>query len=334
MRSGFGLIEIVVVTAVVTTALFAFSQAGILAVRLLRAEKENLEAVLLAQEGMEATRSLRDESWANNIATLANGTTYYPIVENGKWKFSFVSPGILNGKYTRAVIFDEVRRDAQDRIAVSGTVDSDTRKVTARVTWGSKQKELITYVTNFPASLSWPQESKVIFFEGATTDVDLANFPSNNAGNGDPAQGFTTLSSAINVTKVELYLRRTTASSSNVYAELRSSPTGAVLGTSNIITSSTISNTTQSWVDFRFNPAVNLAALTKYYIRLRSMPSSTDAGSGSQGTINWGYLQSSGSPYGGHGNEARRYIGRLSNPNDAGQELDQYDFGFKIYALQ
>lgn len=334
MRSGFGLIEIVVVTAVVTTALFAFSQAGILAVRLLRAEKENLEATLLAQEGMEATRSLRDESWANNIATLANGTMYYSVVENGKWKFSTVSPGILNGKYTRAVIFDEVRRDAQDKIALSGTVDVGTRKVTSRVTWGSKQKELATYVTNFPASLSWPQESKVIFFEGATTDADLGNFPSNNSGDGDPAQGFTTLGSAIGVTKAELYLRRTAAGPSNVYVELRNSPTGAVLGASNIITSSTISNTTQSWVEFRFDPAVTLTALTKYYIRLRSMPSSTDVGSGSQGIINWGYQQSSGSPYGGHGNEARRYIGRLSNPNDTGQELDQYDFGFRIYALQ
>lgn len=334
MRSGFGLIEIVVVTSVVTTALFAFSQAGILAVRLLRAEKENLEATLLAQEALEATRSLRDESWTNNIATLANGTMYYPIVENGKWKFSTVSSGILNGKYMRAVIFDEVRRDVQDKISVSGTVDNGTRKVTSRVTWGSKQKELATYVTNFPASLSWPQESKVIFFEGATTDADLGNFPSNNSGNGDPAQGLTTLASAISVTKAELYLRRTTASPSNIYVELRASPTGTVLGTSNIITSSTISSTIQSWVEFRFDPAVNLAALTKYYIRLRSVPSSTDAGSGSQGTINWGYQQSSGSPYGGHGNEARRYIGRLSNPNDAGQELDQYDFGFRIYALQ
>ncbi|MBI2640724.1 MAG: type II secretion system protein [Candidatus Sungbacteria bacterium] len=332
-ENGFGLIEIVVVTAIVTTALFAFLQAGTLAVRLLRAEKENLEAILLAQESVEAARLLRDESWSANIASLANAANYYPVFENGKWKLSSISPGLVNGKYTRLVILDEVRRDAQDKISSSGSVDTNTRKVTARVSWSTKQTELVTYIANFPASLSWPQETKTIFFEDATTDADLANFPSNNSGNGDPAQGFTTAGS-IKVTKVELYLRRTTSAPSNIYAELRASPTGTILGTSNAITSSTVSTSSQAWVEFRFPDQVLLSASTKYYIRLRSAPSSTDAGSGSQGILNWGYAQSSGSPYGGHGNEARRYIGRLSNPNDTGQELDQYDFGFRIFALQ
>ncbi len=330
-KSGFGLIEIVVVTAVVTTALFAFSQTGILSVRLLRAEKENLEATLLAQEAMEAIRSLRDESWTNNITPMVNATTYYPIVENGKWKLSTVSPGVLNGKYTRVAIFDEVRRDAQDRISPSGTVDSGTRKVTARVTWGGKQAEIVTYITNFPASLSWPQEAKTIFFEDATTDADLANFPSANAGNGDPAQSFTT-AGAITLTKAEFYLRRITSNPSNIFVEIRTSPTGTVLGTSNTITSPTIATTSLSWVEFRFPDKVSLNASTVYHIRLRSMPSSTDAGSGSAGTIHWGYKQTSGSPY--SGGQARRYIGRLSNTNDAGQLLDQYDFGFRVYALQ
>lgn len=330
-KKGFGLIEIVVTAAVVITALFAFSQAGILAVRLLRAEKENLEATLLAQESMEAVRSLRDESWTNNIATLANGTIYYPIVENGKWKFSTVSPGILNGKYTRVVIFDEVRRDAQDKISSSGTVDSGTRKVTSRVTWGSKQEEIVTYITNFSASLSWPQEAKNIFFEDATTDADLANFPSNNAGDGDPVQSFTT-GGAVAVTKTELFLRRTTSSPANIYVELRSSPAGNILGISNTVSASTIASSSLAWVEFHFPDKVSLSGATVYHIRLRSIPSSTDAGSGSTGTIYWGYKQTASSPY--SGGEARRYVGRLSNTNDTGQLLDQYDFGFKIYVLQ
>ena len=330
-EKGFGLIEIVVVTAIVITALFAFSQAGILSVRLLRAEKENLEATLLAQESMEAVRMLRDESWTQNIASLVNGTTYYPVVENGKWKLSVTSPGLINGIYPRLVLFDEVRRDAQDRIASSGSADVGTKKLTSRVTWAGKQKELITYITNFPASLSWPQELKVIFFEDATTDADLANFPSNNSGDGDPAQSFLTVG-AIKLTKVELYLRRITSTPSNIYVELRSSPTGTVLGTSNTVTSSTILTSGLAWVEFRFPENVSLSAATTYHIRLRSAPVSTDVGSGSAGTIYWGYKQTSGSPYAG--GVARRYIGRLSNPSDAGQLLDQYDFGFRIFALQ
>lgn len=337
---GFGLIEIVIVTAVVTVALFAFSQAGVLALRLLRNEKENLEAALLAQEALEAVRSVRDESWTNNINTLLNGTSYYPIVANNKWSLVTAPPGFINGKYLRYVRLDQVFRDGSDHIAPSGTLDLNTRRVSARIEWrknittpaaATSTKELVTYITNFLEPLGGPQETKSIFFEDATTDSNLANFPSNNSGDGDPAQSFITIG-AINATKVELFLRRTTASPSDVYVELRTSPTGNILGTSNIITSATIGNSALTWIEFRFPVTVPLTAATTYYIRLRSSPSSTDASSGSSGTINWGYKQTPSSPYAG--GEARRYIGRLSNPADTGQLLDQYDYGFRVYSLQ
>lgn len=331
VNAGFGLVEIIVITAVVTAAFASFLEAGILATRLMRTEKENLEATLLAQESLEAARSLRDESWSNNIASLSSGVSYYPVIENGKWKFDSAPPGPINGKYIRYVVFNDVYRDAQDRIAPSGTADPGTKKLTARVAWSGKQKELVTYLTDFQGSLSLPQENKVIFFEGADTDSDLGNFPAADSGSGDPAQSFLT-PSAIQITKTELLLRRVTANPSNIYAEIRPSPTGAILGTSNIISSATISSTTPAWVELRFPDYISLNAATVYYIRLRSIPASTDAGSGSSGTIYWNYKQTPSSPYAG--GEARRYIGRLSNPNDAGQVLDQYDFGFRVFALQ
>jgi len=341
VERGFGLIEIVIVTAIVTIALFAFSQAGVLAVRLLRIEKENLEAMLLAQEALEAARSIRDESWTNNIAPLVNGAIYYPSIINGKWTFTTIPPPLINGRYMRYIVLNQIFRDtSSDKIAPSGMLDINTRKISARVEWkknvgsinATSTVELITYFTNFLEPLGGQQEAKTISFEDATTDGNLANFPSNNAGDGDPAQSFTALSTSLQVTKVELYLRRTTALPSDIFAELRTTPTGTILGTSNIITSSTISNSTLTWVEFRFPDPVNLNALTTYHVRLRSIPSSTDAFSGSYGTINWGYKQTPTSPYAG--GQARRYIGRLSNQSDSGQLLDQYDYGFKVYALQ
>lgn len=158
MQKGFGLIEIIIVTAVVTTALFAFSQTAALAVRLLRAEKGNLEATLLAQEAMEAARSVRDESWTNNIAPLVNGARYYPAIANGKWSLAAAPPPLINGRYLRYVVLGEVRRDGKDRIAPSGVLDTQTRKVTARIEWVKNQGtgaaatstfELVTYLTNF-----------------------------------------------------------------------------------------------------------------------------------------------------------------------------------------
>lgn len=333
---GFGLVEIVVVIGIITVALFSFSQTGIVAVKVLRQEKENMEATLLAKETIEAARAVRDESWTNNIAPLANGQIYYPIIENGKWKLSASSPGFINGKYDRYVIFNEVLRDAQDRIAASGNVDAGTRKITSRAQWfrynATSTIELVTYITNFQSSLQTQIETKTIFFEDSPTDSDLVNFPSENSGDGDPVQSFTTLSSSIKVSKMEVYIKRAKINPSDIFAEIRfGSAVGPVLGTSNIIDSASFLQNL-SWVEFRFPSVVNLNPLTKYYIRLRSIPSSGDAFSGSKSLIHWGYKQTPPSPY--SGGELRRYVGRLSNPNDQGQLLDQYDAGFRVYSVQ
>ena len=328
--SGFGLIEVVVVTAIASATLAAFLQAGILSLRLLRTEREMFEATIITQEGMEAVRSVRDESWTNNIAPLTNGTVYYPTIVNSKWQLATVDPGLINYTYTRKIMFGQVLRNGTDDIAASGTLDTGTRKVTVTVSWGSKQTQLVGYITNFQGQLSLPTESKVISYEGAVTNTDIISFPSNNAGDGDPAQSFTTLASAIKVTRVDALLRRTTTSPSDIYAEIRTSPTGTMLGTSNLITASTIATSSAAWVEFRFMPEVSLSASTLYYIRLRSVPSSIVAGSGSAGSVDWIYLQTPLSPY--SGGAARRYIEHLNNPADAGIQLDQYDFGFKVYA--
>ncbi|MBI4137846.1 MAG: hypothetical protein HY472_01180 [Candidatus Sungbacteria bacterium] len=331
-QKGLGLIEVLLVSALVTAVFGAFLQASTLSLRLLHREKENLEAVFLAGEALEAVRAIRDESWDQNIAPLTNQTPYYPIIENGKWRLSAQNPGTINNRYARSLVFDQVFRDAEDRIALAGTYDPDTRKVTSRITWEGKDTELVAYITNFHTGLGNPAEGQAVAYEGASTDADLANFPSDNAGNGDPTQSFTTASQSLLATRIDLLLRRTTPYPSDVFAELRSGPTGTILGTSQVIVSSTISDAAPAWVAFRFQNAVALAPSTSYDIRLRSAPSSTDALSGSAGRLHWLYTQSPSSPY--NGGDARRYVGRLSNPDDTGQQLNQYDFGFRVYALQ
>lgn len=335
--AGFGLVEIVVVTGIILITFLGFSQAGLLSLRLLQSEKENLEAMLFAQEAMEVARAIRDESWADNITPLANGTLYYLVTENGLWRTTAANPGLLKGKYLRSITFDQVFRKnsdpGKDQIASGGDTYDDsanTRKVTVRVAWGAKEKVLVSYLTRFGALLPQQTEAKSIFFESATNDNNLAEFPSMNVGDGDPAQAFTT-SSAIKATKIELPLRRATASPSDIFAEIRTSPIGTVLGVSQVIVAPTIANTSFAWVQFRFSETVSLNAGIKYYIRLRSIPDSTQAGSGSAGAVHWQYEQSLGSPYAG--GEARKNIGKTS-PEDEGQILMDYDFGFRIYAMQ
>lgn len=147
-NNGFGLIEIVIVTAIVSGALFAFSQAGAFALKLLRREKETLEMTLLAEEGLEAARSLRDESWVSNIDAHDEGTDHFIVLAGGKWTISHTSAPPI-GQYTRAVRIDPVYRDAQDRISTGGALDPGTVKVTARVTKPGRTVSLVSYLTDF-----------------------------------------------------------------------------------------------------------------------------------------------------------------------------------------
>ncbi len=331
-REGFGLIEIVVVAGIVVAALAGLAQASIFGVRALAREGQRLEAALFAREALEIARLLRDESWDANIAPLQNNVAYYPIVENNKWKLSGASPGAIQGTYQRSIIFNQVFRDSQDRIAAGGALDANTKKVTGRVTWGNESVEAHTYLTNFRSALAEPTETVRVSYEAPVTDADLANFPSDNQGDGDPTQSFTAPAQAISATRIDLLLRRGRDAPSDIFAELRTSPTGALLGVSNLVNAKTIATTSAAWIEFRFQKAVGLAASTQYTIRLRSNPSSNDAGSGSAGRINWIHQQSPSSPYAL--GAARRWVGRFSNPNDQGQALDEYDFGFRIYAVQ
>lgn len=330
---GFGVIEIVVVTAIIASVFYGFVQSSIISLKLLQREKENLEATLLASEGLEATRAVRDRSWNSEISWRTLGVPYYPVLLSGRWTLSTTTPGLVDGKYNRYVVFARVFRDASDRIAPAGAIDAETLQITSRATTTAHTIELVTYLTNFPRYVAGSSEAQVISYEDAFTNAELANFPDPaNTGGGDPAQSFTTLVSPIKVTKIEIPLRRAIATTSDIYAEIRDSTIGTVLGTSNTVTASTLPASVYTWAEFRFADPVLLAPATKYYIRLRSVPSSTDAGSGTKGPIYWQYRQNSPAPYAG--GEAYRFVGKLSNPNDAGQVLNQYDFGFRVYAQQ
>jgi len=138
-QKGFGLIEILIVGVVIAIGFvglvaFLINSAGT-TFKITR----NTEAAALAEEGVEAVRSLRDESWDLNIKNLLTSTTYYPVISGNKWTLSTTS-SIVNGLYTRTVLIDSVDRDVNDNIVPTGTLDPNTKKVTVTVTWKENQK--------------------------------------------------------------------------------------------------------------------------------------------------------------------------------------------------
>ncbi|MDI6855809.1 MAG: FG-GAP-like repeat-containing protein [Candidatus Thermoplasmatota archaeon] len=160
------------------------------------------------------------------------------------------------------------------------------------------------------------------------TDSDLINFPSND-GYGDPAQSFTTGAENITVSLVYLYLKKATATPSNIYLQIRGESTvGTVLGNSSVVNSTALPNS-YDWIAFNFPTPVPLNANTTYYLRLRSIPDSTIPFSGAEPAVWWGYgQQAPNGPY--QDGKAYRYVGANNNPAYQGQTLNNYDFSFSI----
>jgi prepilin-type N-terminal cleavage/methylation domain-containing protein len=152
-KGGFSLVEIVIVIAIISVALMSIISFFIFSRGVNFKMARNTEATSLAEEGMEAVRKLRDQSWSENIADLVSGTTYYPVVSGSNWTLNLNNPGLIKGLYTRTVKVENVVRAANSNISTSGTADPDTKKLTVRVSWvetgNTKEVVLTTYITNF-----------------------------------------------------------------------------------------------------------------------------------------------------------------------------------------
>ncbi|MBI2097183.1 MAG: hypothetical protein HYT40_03510 [Candidatus Sungbacteria bacterium] len=151
---GFGLVEIVVVAAMVSIAIVSFGEVARISLRLLQDEKNALEASFLLQEGLEGVRALRDQSWNANIANLANDTNYFLSVGVGSlWDLTATVQSNINGRYFRTIVFQAVNRNANDQISPSGTLDTGTRKVIVTVSWRSRNatssRSAVGYLSNF-----------------------------------------------------------------------------------------------------------------------------------------------------------------------------------------
>ena len=148
-HKGFGLIEILIVGAVIGIGFVGLVAFLISSASTTFQITRNTEAAALAEEGMEAVRSMRDESWS----LVSTAGTYYPEISVDKWTLVSTDPGLINGLYTRTVVIDNVNRDTNDDIASSGTLDPNTKRVTVTVTWQENQKAedvtIETYITNF-----------------------------------------------------------------------------------------------------------------------------------------------------------------------------------------
>lgn len=188
-RAAFSVIEVVLATAIFAIFATGAAIALISGLSLNQSAVEQTVANQYAAEGMEATRSIRNQNYAN----LVNGT-YGLGTTGGVWTFSG-SQNVFD-KYTRTITIADVLRDANGNIATSGgTLDVNTKKIAVNVSWLTGVRSLVTglttYLTNWSGdTLTVPGnigDGLLVYSDGSTTpkgrsfDVATGLFGSENS---------------------------------------------------------------------------------------------------------------------------------------------------------
>src|SRR3989338_3339471 len=101
---GFGILEIVIAVSIISATIFSLSFVFIISSRLEEASLNKIRANFLAEEGLEATRFLRDQSWATNLGGLSIGTTYYLSFNavNSVWSINTSNPGLIDNLFLKS----------------------------------------------------------------------------------------------------------------------------------------------------------------------------------------------------------------------------------------
>jgi len=132
ISDGFMMVEVIIAISIIIVSVLVAMSVTQKSVSVARQALHTSEATFLLEEGAEAVRIIRDNSWSD-ISNLSPGTTYYPIF-SGTWALS-ASPTTV-GIFTRTMSITSVNRDnsTQD-IAISGTNDAGTKLITITVSW-------------------------------------------------------------------------------------------------------------------------------------------------------------------------------------------------------
>ena len=126
------MVEVLVAASIIAVAVFSAMVVAEKSTYIARQSLHATQATFLLEEGTEAIRILRDNSW-ENISALTPSTTYYPVFTGGTWTLSTTPASI--GIFTRTVFVENVERDASGNISDSGTDNPGTKLFTVTVSW-------------------------------------------------------------------------------------------------------------------------------------------------------------------------------------------------------
>ena len=149
-QSGISLVEVIISAAILIVFVGGISSVYVSFLKTSSDGALELKSYYLLEEGIEAVKTLRDNSWSTNIDTLATSTDYYLEWSGTAWSAT-TTEQVIDGFY-RSFSLEDVYRDGNDDIAVSGTLDPDTKKVVIDIAWSERgatsTDSLETYMAN------------------------------------------------------------------------------------------------------------------------------------------------------------------------------------------
>lgn len=169
IESGLSIVEIILAVMIFSILAVSGVATVVHSFTVNRRGEEETQATVVAQEGIEAARSIKNKSWS----ALTSGL--HGLSPSGnQWSFSGTSD--INGKFTRVVNVEAVNRDGSGNIvpAPTGSADSDTMKVTSTATWDfypgrSESVSLVSYMSNFRKTIITTRGGVLVYGDGGTT---------------------------------------------------------------------------------------------------------------------------------------------------------------------
>ena len=132
-HKGFGTIEVIVGASIISLTLFGLVVTFQNSLQISRETGHVIEARFLIEEGFEAMRIMRDAQWSN-VGDLATSTSYYLLFSSGTWAATS-TPVLVDQTFSRSIVVEDVYRDSNDDIAISGSFDPDVKKIIVSVSW-------------------------------------------------------------------------------------------------------------------------------------------------------------------------------------------------------
>ena len=147
---GFGILEVVIATAVISVSFFAVFSVANIAFKGMGESLNKVKAGFLLEEGYEAARFMRDKDWGY-FSSLSLNVPYFFIFSDGEWRAT-TTQVFEDGAFGRTVTLKEVLRDSDDNISSAGSLDTDSRKLEIRVFWnergGEKEIKAASFLDN------------------------------------------------------------------------------------------------------------------------------------------------------------------------------------------